>query len=225
MVDFPFDIVGFDLDGTLLDTSGDLCAAVNHALADVGRPPLSIAEIKPMIGGGGKVMLKHGLDARGVPDQELDRLFFLMLEYYAANVAVHTRPFDGVLDAMDAMADRGVKFGIVTNKFENLAVKIIAELGLSDRFVTILGGDTLGKDRAKPQPDPIHEMITRCGGGSCAFIGDSAYDTMAARAAGVPSVVVSFGFLMQPIEELKATAVIDHYDELIPTLERLSVSV
>jgi phosphoglycolate phosphatase len=65
-------------------------------------------------------------------------------------------------------------------------------------------------------------MIRRCGGGRAAFIGDSIYDTMAARAANVPSVAVSFGFLHQPVEELGADAVIDHFDELIPTLKNLA---
>jgi phosphoglycolate phosphatase len=223
MTDFPFDIVGFDLDGTLLDTSEDLTAAVNHALALVDRPLLTANQVKPMIGGGAKMMLEHGLNASGgIPDGDFKPLYRAMLRSYEDNISVHTRLFPGgeaVLDAFDGM---GVKYGVVTNKFESLARKVLAELGLLDRMVTVIGGDTLGKDRAKPKGDPITELIARCGGGRAAFIGDSIYDTMAAKAAGVPSVACAFGFLMQPIEELEADAVIDHYDDLIPTLQTLA---
>ncbi|WP_164255950.1 HAD hydrolase-like protein, partial [Stenotrophomonas maltophilia] len=81
-----------------------------------------------------------------------------------------------------------------------------------------------GKGNAKPSALPIREMIRRCGGGRTAFVGDSIYDTMAARNAEVPSVAVRFGFLSQPVEELGADAVIDSYAELVPVLERLGTS-
>ena len=119
------------------------------------------------------------------------------------------------------MQTRDVKVAIVTNKFESLAVKLLRELDLFDRFETVIGGDTLGPGRAKPAADPIVEMIARLGGGRAAFVGDSIYDIDAAKAAGIPSIAVSFGFLMQPVEELGADAVIDGYDQLIPTLETL----
>jgi phosphoglycolate phosphatase len=90
-----------------------------------------------------------------------------------------------------------------------------------DRFVTVIGGDTMGPGRGKPMADPIHEMISRCGGARAAFVGDSIHDTSAATAAIIPSIAVSFGFLHQPVEELGATAIIDHFDELIPTLQRI----
>jgi phosphoglycolate phosphatase len=134
---------------------------------------------------------------------------------------VHTRPFAGALAVLDQFDEWGIKYAVVTNKFESLARKALGELGLLDRLVTVIGGDTLGPGRAKPEADPIHEMIARCGGGRAAFIGDSIYDIMAAKAAGIPSVACSFGFLMQPVGELGADAVIDHFDELIPALLRL----
>lgn len=222
MTDFPFAIVGFDLDGTLLDTSADLAAAVNHALALADRPPLSPETIKPMIGGGAKQLLIHGLDATGgCAPEDFKPLYRALLAHYEANIAVHTRPFPGALDALDRLAAMGVKLGVVTNKFESLALKLLGELDLLTRFETVIGGDTLGKENAKPSPAPIHALIERCGGGRAAFVGDSIYDTGAARAAGVPSVGVAFGFLLGPVEELGADAVIGHYDELMPVLERL----
>ena len=222
MATFPFAIVGFDLDGTLLDTSADLAAAVNHALALDHRPPLTVDEVKPMIGGGARLMLEKGLQSSGGYGPELmTKLYPELLDFYAANISAGTRPFPGLYDALDTLDAMGVKVAVVTNKFERLAVKLIEELGITGRFATIIGGDTMGPGKAKPDAAPILEMIRRCGGGRAAFVGDSIYDTMAARNAGIPSVAVSFGFLMQPIEELKADAIIDHYDALIPTLERL----
>ena len=225
MTHFSFDIVGFDLDGTLLDTSGDLAAAVNHALASVDRPPLSVEQVKPMIGGGARHMLKQGLTATGGYDEPmLDTLHAKLLAYYEANICVLTKPYPGVIDALDALAARGVTLGIVTNKIERFARIVLGDLGLTDRFACILGGDTMRE--SKPSPMPITEMVRQCrgkGGGSgrAAFVGDSIFDIQAAQAAGLPAIACSFGFLMQPIEELGAEAVIDGFDELLPTLERL----
>ncbi len=220
MADLPFRVVGFDLDGTLLDTSGDLAAAVNDALASVGRPTLSVEANRPMIGGGSRHMLAQGMQATGgCTDAELDVLTARLLGYYEANIAVHTRPFPGVLDALDALAARGVTIGVMTNKVEHLAVKLLDALGLSARFAAVIGGDTVGQ--GKPAPEPILEMVRRCGGGRAAFVGDSIYDIEGAHNAGLPAVAVSFGFLHQPVETLGADAVIDHYDGLLPALERL----
>ena len=223
MSDFPFRIVGFDLDGTLLDTSGDLAAAVNHALASAGRPTLPVEAVRPMIGGGSRHMLAQGMAATGgCTEAELDTLQARLLAFYEANIAVETRPFPGCLDALDALAARGVTLAVVTNKNERLARIVLDALGLTDRFATIIGGDTLGPDRGKPKPDLIELMVERCGPGPAAFVGDSIYDVEAAQAAGLPVVACSFGFLQQPVETLGAQAVIDHYAELIGTLERLA---
>ncbi|MDB5699830.1 MAG: family hydrolase [Sphingomonadales bacterium] len=222
MNDFPYAIVGFDLDGTFLDTSQDLAAAVNHALGSIGRPLLTVEQVKPMIGGGAKHMLSQGMAATGgCEPAELDRLHALLLSYYEANISTHSQPYPGAMTAIDAFDTMGVKVAIVTNKLEALAVRLLTELDLLGRFVTVIGGDTMGPGRAKPAADPIIEMIARCGGGRTAFVGDSIFDIQAAKNAGVANVACSFGFLMQPVAELGADAVIDHYDELIPTLRRI----
>jgi phosphoglycolate phosphatase len=227
MTKFPFDIIGFDLDGTLVDTSGDLTAAVNHVLGSVGRPLLSTETVKQHIGGGAKLMLQQGLDATGgIPGDNFKPLYKQMLGFYEANVSVHSRPFDGALALLDELDAMGVRYAVVTNKFESLAVKLLTDLNLAHRMGCILGADTLSKENAKPSGAPIFEMIKRCGGGSekrnrAAYVGDSIYDVMAARNAGVPSVAVSFGFLHGPVEELGADAVIGHFDELIDCLKRI----
>lgn len=225
MTDFPFDIIGFDLDGTLFDTSADLTDALNHALGRFGRPALSVAEVKPMIGRGGKYMLQQGLEASGGYDpDELERSYPELLAFYGDNIARATRAFPGLPAAMDMLEARGATLAIVTNKAESLAVKLVAALGLDHRFACVIGGDTMGPDGRKPSPEGIREMIRRCGGGRAAFVGDSIFDIQAAKNAGIPSVAVSFGFLMQPVEELRADAVIDHFDELVPTLEKLGAA-
>jgi phosphoglycolate phosphatase len=219
-----FDIVGFDLDGTLLDTSASLTKAVNYALAQAGRPPLHIDEVRPMIGGGAKRTLEKGLEASGGYDpEEMKQLYPQLLEFYRDNISEGSFPYPGLIDVLDQLAADGVRLTVVTNKFESLAVKLLTELGLIGRFAAVIGGDTMGKGNAKPSAAPIREMIARAGGGSAVFLGDSIYDVLAARNAGIPSIAVSFGFLAGPVEELAADAVIHHYGELIPTLERLAL--
>ncbi|MBN8815192.1 MAG: HAD-IA family hydrolase [Sphingomonas sp.] len=212
MADFPFDIVGFDLDGTLVDSAGDLAAAVNHALSAAGRPPFAVEQIRPMIGGGARLMLQTALRASG-GDEQLDALLPVLLAYYEANIAVTTRPFPGVTAALDALAARGVTLAIVTNKRERFTDLLLGELGLTDRFACIISGDTI-PGKAKPDPEPIVEMIRRCGGGRAAFVGDSRYDVEAARAAGVPVAV--FG------QDALGDAAFGDYRHLIPKLESLA---
>jgi phosphoglycolate phosphatase len=222
MNDFPFRIVGFDLDGTLLDTHRDLGAAINEALALIDRPPVPIAEVERLIGGGAKKMLERALDLTGrIAEEEFKPLYRQLLAYYEANIAVHTQLYPGGAAMLDDLAARGVRLAVVTNKFESLARKVLDELGLSSRFATVIGGDTLGPGRSMPARDPIDEMVFRLGGGPAAFVGDTTYDILAARAACVPSVAVSFGFNDKPAADLGADAVIDHFDELVATLMRL----
>ncbi|MET0248318.1 MAG: HAD family hydrolase [Sphingobium sp.] len=214
----PFDIVGFDLDGTLIDTSGDLAAAVNHAIGTIGCPPFVVEEIKPFVGKGARVMLERALAASGHGDPEtLERLLPILLDFYQRNLVALSAPYPGLLAAMDVLEAAGVKLAICTNKAERFTLPLMAQIGLAHRFAAIVGGDTVGV--SKPDPAPIHEMIARAGGGRAVFIGDTINDIAGARNAGVPSIAVSFGFLDGPVEDLAADAVIHHFDELVPLLE------
>lgn len=222
MANFPYDLVGFDLDGTLLDTSGDLCVALNHALALAGRPPVPLAEITRHVGGGAAQMLRSALtESGGVDEAAFDGLQAQLVAFYTENIAHHTVFFPGGEAMLDALEARGVKLAVATNKKESLAVRLFEELGIAHRFACIIGGDTLGPGTAKPRPDMLHEMVRRCGGTRAAFVGDTTFDVGAAKAAEMPVIAVRFGFNDLPADDLGADAVIDHFDDLVPTLARL----
>ena len=220
MNDFPFATIGFDLDGTLVDTIADLAAAVNHALESLARPPRSLDELRTMIGGGGRHMLAAAI-GEPLNDATLDTAYAELLAYYERHITQRSRPFPHVVATLDALRARGVTLAVVTNKQERLALLVLQQLGLADRFATVIGGDTLGPDHGKPKPDLLLEMVKRCGG-PAAFVGDSIYDVRAAHAAGLPVVACSFGYSQQPVHDLDADAVIDDFVDLAPILEDLA---
>ncbi|MBB3956906.1 HAD hydrolase-like protein [Novosphingobium sediminicola] len=225
MHNFPFDIVGFDLDGTLLDTKLDLGVALNHALEQGGFAAVPLDMIPRLVGGGTRVLMERALAVQGatLDDDGLTAMAAELVRYYDANIAVHSRLFPGGAEMLDDLAGRGVRLAVVTNKMEHLARKLFGELGLTERFYTIIGGDTLGPGRQKPLPDLLHLMVERSGMASprTAYIGDTHFDTGAAQAANIPCVVCSFGFNQGRTEHLGADAVIDHFDALVPALEQL----
>ncbi|WP_066722606.1 HAD-IA family hydrolase [Sphingomonas pituitosa] len=217
----PFATIGFDLDGTLLDTSGDLAATLNRVLAEDGRQTLPLDRVLRMVGRGVRALLEQAVAATGGGDgQVVERLHPRFVQTYAAHIADHSRPYPGLIEALDALAARGVTLAVVTNKPEALTLPLLEATGLLPRFACVIGGDTLGPGTAKPSPAPILEMLRRCGG-PAAFVGDSIYDVQAAQAAGVPVIACSFGFSAVPVATLGAEAVIDSYAELLPALAAL----
>ena len=177
-----FAIVGFDLDGTLLDTSRDLGVALNHALATIDRPCVPDSEVTNLIGGGSALMLRRALALTGGEvGVDFDALRQVLLAHYEANIAVNTALYPGGAAMLDALDERGVRIAMVTNKPQHLAIKLLGELGLLDRFACVIGGG--GGYPLKPAPDALHAMVERSGGGAAAYIGDTTFDTGAARAA------------------------------------------
>lgn len=223
MSDFPFPIVGFDLDGTLVDSNRDLAPAINHALHLAGRAEIPADATRKLIGGGARRMLERALELTGgmPPEPDFEALHGALLKHYEAHIADNTVPYPGCLEALDALADRGCRLAVITNKLEVYSRKLLGALDMTDRFELILGGDTLGPGRAKPAPDMIDTAVLMLGGGGFAMVGDSSYDVRAARNAKVPVIALSFGYNDQPADNLGADAVIDHFDELIGALERL----
>jgi phosphoglycolate phosphatase len=231
MTKIPFDAIGFDLDGTLLDTFRDLGAAVNHALVLGGFSAVSVETSKDLIGGGAKIMLARAVEAQGgLPEDEFKRLYKAMLAYYEAHNAVHTVPYPGVREALAELASQGVRMAVVTNKFETFARNILTRLDLIGAFETVIGGDSMGKGEdgqflAKPHPAPVRAARAATGEGRFVFIGDSTYDVRAARGAGVPVVAAAYGYCDRPVHELGADAVIDSFEALIPALHDLKPAV
>lgn len=212
----------FDLDGTLVDTSPDLTAALNHALADLGRPVVDGATVRHLVSHGALAMIERGLAlGGGGTDVEVQRALSVFLDYYADNIATHSRPFDGVEAALDALTAAGVELAICTNKRVALSRALIDALGWTHRFAANLGGDSLIV--RKPAAAHVFATIAAAGGvpETSAFVGDSIVDVAAAHAAGVPVVAVSFGFSDRPVAELGATRVIDHYRDLLGALTDL----
>jgi phosphoglycolate phosphatase len=223
MSDFPFDTIGFDLDGTLVDTAPDLCRAVNHALSTIGREPVSEDTTRNLIGGGTRAMLTRAIECTGgtIDDVTFERLYDALIAYYEGHISDRSAPYPGCLAALDALAARGCRLAVVTNKQERFARKLLDELGMTERFACILGGDTLGPGRSKPNRDMLDEALRLCGGGRFAMVGDSSFDVRAARAAVVPVVVLSIGYHDMPLEQLGADALIEHFDALVGALEGL----
>lgn len=227
MTDIPFGAIGFDLDGTLLDTFRDLGAAVNHALVLGGFEEVSVETSKDLIGGGAKIMLARAVEAQGgLPDDEFKRLYKAMLGFYEENNAVHTVPYPGVRETLAALGAKGVRMVVVTNKFEGFARNVLTQLDLIGAFEAVIGGDSMGKGPdgqflAKPHPAPVLKAREVTGGGRFVFLGDSTYDVRAAKAAGVPVIAAAYGYCDRPPHDLGADAVIDSFDALIPALHAL----
>jgi len=227
MADFPFDAVGFDLDGTLLDTFQDLGAAVNHALELGGFDPVPVDSSKDLIGGGAKIMLAQAVEAQGgMPEDDFRALYRGMLRYYSEHNAVHSAPYPHAREVVAELTARGVKLAVVTNKFEEFARNILTQLDFINPFEAVIGGDSMGKGAdgrflSKPHPEPVLEAQARCGGGRFVFVGDSTYDVKAARAANVPVIGAAYGYCDKPPHQLGADAIIDSLAGLISALESL----
>lgn len=206
----------FDLDGTLADTGGDLIAAANAALGGRGRPLDPVAD-RATAFAGGRAMLRAGLGPGR--EDEVERLYPVLLDAYAAALAVETRLYDGAEAALDRLAAEDWRLAICTNKPEGLARALLGALGVLERFPVLLGADTL--PWRKPDPRHLLEAVTQSGGipESAVLVGDTVTDRDTARAARVPCVLVGFG--PGEVASLAPEAVIAHFDELPEVLERM----
>jgi len=213
----------FDLDGTLIDTAGDLAASMNHVLRQAGLRPAPLESVRHLIGHGARAMLKAGLAEAGAPpasETALDAAVAAFVAHYRANIAVRSSPFPGAIDAIKALKDDGASIAICTNKREELARALVGALGVGGLFDALIGGDTAGA--AKPDPRPVRRCIEETGGAKAVLVGDSDTDIRAAAAAGVPCLVARFGY--GPLDLCdEALALFSTYGEL-PPLVRWAVS-
>ena len=185
-------LVLFDLDGTLVDTAPDLRAALDRLLAQHGRPPVEAAPFRATVSRGGSAMLTVG-----VPDfDDAQRLRLLpeFLALYDEAIAVHSRLFDGMAGVLGAITAADAQWGVVTNKPERLARRVIDALGLAAGCAVLIGGDTL--PTRKPDPAPLLEACRRVGVAPtrCVYVGDDRRDMEAARAACMPGVGARWGY-------------------------------
>ena len=206
----------FDLDGTLVDTAPDLIGSLNVLFAREGLAPIALDEGRGMIGSGVRPLIERGLATQGraLNAARLDALYADYVAHYAEHIADSSRPYPGVEAALDALAARGSRFAVCTNKLAWLSVRLLDRLGLSQRFVTICGQDTFGVQ--KPDPEVLRRTILAAGGdlADTVMVGDSATDIRTARAAGVPVVAVDFGYTDVPMTALDPDRVISHFDAL-----------
>jgi phosphoglycolate phosphatase len=211
----------FDLDGTLAETAGDLCATLNVILDREGLPPVALAEARKMVGAGARALIARGFTAAGrtLEDARLERLFGDFIEYYEAHIADESYLFDGVVAALDRFEAAGFSFAVCTNKVEHPSKRLLSALGVDARFRAICGQDTFkdnGVNIAKPDPRFLLKTIERAGGlpARSVMVGDSRTDIDTAKAAGIPVVAVDFGYTDQHVSTFAPDIVIGHFDHL-----------
>jgi phosphoglycolate phosphatase len=211
--DWPQAIV-FDLDGTLIDSAPDIAYALNAATGRRGLAPFTLEEVKEMIGGGVPQLVERALVARGYPRAELMIFVDDFLELYRENLTTRTLIYDGARELLEQLRGDGRRLGICTNKNHELTLAILDELNLSKYFGAVFG-EREGYAR-KPDAAPLLETIAALGGSpdSALMTGDSEADVACARAAEIPSVVVTFGYSKVAPEELGANAVISSLRDL-----------
>jgi 2-phosphoglycolate phosphatase len=206
----------FDLDGTLADTAPDLARALNHVRAAHRLAPMPLAITRPYTSSGARGLLKvgFGLDPG---NERYDALRQQFLDFYAAEICVDTRLFDGMAELLDCLDRERLPWGVVTNKAERFTLPLLQVLRLGGRAACVVGGDTAA--RAKPHPDPLLHAaaalkLSPC---DCLYVGDDLGDVKAARAAGMPVIAARYGYLGNgaSIESWQADAIIEHPREVL----------
>ncbi len=187
----------FDLDGTLLDTAPDMVAALNTLRRERRRDALPYEDVRALVSHGSARLVKLGFPDAG--PETFASLQKRYLEIYRGALSVGTRLFEGMDRVLATLAERGLRSGIVTNKPAWLTDPLLAELGLTARFVCVVSGDTV--EQRKPHPMPMLHAAALAGveAGDCLYVGDAERDVQAAHAAGMPALVAAYGYL-QPGE-------------------------
>lgn len=212
----PPPIVVFDLDGTLVDTAPDLIHALNAILGAESIPAIPFETARPMIGAGVRPLLEQALAERGQFPGEaaMDALFARYIQRYQDHIADQSRPYPGLVGALDRLGAHGFTLAVCTNKYEALSLRLLDALGLTSRFAAICGQDTF--PMKKPDPESLRLTIARAGGDAsrAVMVGDSETDVSVARAAGIPVIGVDFGYTRIPMADLLPDRLIGHFDAL-----------
>ncbi len=186
------DLLVFDLDGTLIDSAGDIAWAANKTLDDFGYEAETLGSVREKIGSGVVVLLE-----RLMPEERTERIAEakeIFLKHYAGHMVVDTHLYPGVRETLDYFRDIGKSMAVVTNKPRALADGILDELGLHRFFMSVAGGDSF--PNRKPHPEPLERVMEdrRVNPEQTVFVGDSAIDSETGKKAGVFTIGVSYGF-------------------------------
>lgn len=215
-----FEAVFFDLDGTLADTAPDLAAALNHLRREDGLPDLPLELLRPVASNGVRGLLGVGVSlAPG--DPLYDDYARRFLDRYRAALCVATRLFDGVPSLLDALEERDIPWGVVTNKQQRYTLPLLGQLGLAHRAACIVSGDST--PHPKPHPDPLLLACTTIDRepAACLYVGDDLRDVQAGRAAGMATVAALYGYLgnAEPVSEWGADHRIERPEDLLAVLD------
>ena len=216
----PLRGVLFDLDGTVLDTAQDFHRSLNVLLAEHDRPPLPYSAVRPQVSHGSRRVIRLGfpeVDANPAAMATLQQRF---LTIYRAGLSLETRLFDGMDTVLDSLAARRLRTGIVTNKPAWLTDPLLTELDLTRRFDCVVSGDTVGV--GKPDPAPLLHAAGLVGlaPAECIYVGDAERDMQAARRAGMPGLIATYGYI-DAAEDLSAWQGDGHIDQPLALLDWL----
>ena len=207
----------FDLDGTLLDTLQDLCDSVNYIMTNIGHRNREVKEVRSFLGNGASTLLKKCLSS-DLQEEEFVKVLDEYKVYYQINMHNKTVPYPGILELLQELKDRGYKLAIVSNK-QDEAVKVLTEKYFKGLIHTAAGESVAIK--RKPAPDTIYKAIEELGSKKedAIYVGDSEVDSEAARNAGIPCVLVTWGFRdREDLEKEKPDYIIDSASELLNIL-------
>ena len=211
-----------DLDGTLVDSAPDLSAALDTVLIERGVPTVPFEDIRLLVGDGALVLIERALARVGPPERhDTARMLERFLDVYRSRLTRESRPYPGVHGALRALAGCGHPLAVCTNKPEGLARRMLAELGLDQFGGAVVGGDTFAF--RKPDRRMLEAAAKRAGGDPerSVLIGDSRTDVETARNAGVPVILVSYGYRTDPIEDLAADFVVHEFGSVAAAVRQL----
>jgi len=211
----------FDLDGTLVDTAPDLLSALNAVLVAEGRRPVDLADLRHLVGHGARAMLAEAFlrTGGGAEPERLPGLIDAFIAHYREHIADESAAFPGVEATLAAWVESGARLGVLTNKPQELALPLLEKLNLSKYFGAIHGAGRFSYN--KPDARVFHHVVDELGGGPALMVGDSATDVATARAAGVPVILVSYGYTPEPARTLGADAVLDSFADVPDAVRRL----
>jgi len=206
----------FDLDGTLIDTAPDMGRALNNLLIEENLPTIPLETIRPFVSQGGLVLTRLGFSEH-VDESEIESLRLRFLDHYHAIIADDSVLFENFEQVLGSLEQRGIPWGIVTNKPEWLTTPLLEQMDLGQRAAVVICGDTL--EQRKPHPLPLIVAAETIGIDceSCVYVGDDARDIVAGKAANMKTLVAAYGYIEPDtdITSWQAGGVIEHPLDLL----------